>query len=157
MNKEKQRIAIAEACGWKKWTKDDPFIKGQKFADTKFNGYVRKVTKVFDNGVTLDVDESPLYKRNLFGTGKEFEPLNGWTSPSGKQYLNPPNYLNDLNACHKMEKALKPKQLSSYCVILSNILPIHTPPHVETWVFHATAALRAEAFLRTIDKWEDSE
>lgn len=64
-----------------------------------------------------------------------------------------PDYFNDLNAMHEAEKVLN--------------IPVHMQKHawnnykatLETMTkgnsFHATAAQRAEAFLRTIGKWTE--
>ena len=100
MSPEKQRIAIATACGWT----DTQIIDG-KYGQT-------------------DV----------------------------------PDYLNDLNACHEMEKVLDYEQ----CEAFSNMLP---PPNEDRekdyafpWSFariHTTAAERCEAFLRTLGLWEE--
>ena len=86
----------------------------------------------------------------------------GWTScriihgdPMGypvnvpDQLIVIPNYLNDLNAMHEAEKGLTNEQLEVYCNIL------HKPNHGVYWAIHATASQRAEAFLRTIGKWEE--
>ncbi len=62
-----------------------------------------------------------------------------------------PDYLNDLNAMHEAEKVLTYEQLEVYCNIL------HKPNHGVYWAIHATAAQRAEAFLRTIGKWEEAK
>ena len=66
-----------------------------------------------------------------------------------------PDYLNDLNAMHEAEKVFDESKISSFCMILSNMLPLHTPEKIGTWVFHATASQRAEAFLKTLDLWEE--
>lgn len=59
-----------------------------------------------------------------------------------------PDYLNDLNACHEMEKALSLDQKIQY--------DKHLAEHPDVgFTWGATAAQRAEAFLRTIGKWED--
>jgi hypothetical protein len=96
MNQEKQRIAIAEACGWK----PNPFqmdMRGQVFPQS------------------------------------------------------PPDYLNDLNAMHEAEKVLiLDCEWATYLDRLSVIV-------AEGSLVHATSAQRAEAFLRTIGKWEDDE
>ena len=69
--------------------------------------------------------------------------------------------LNDLNAMHEVEKSLVPSAeftLSRYMFELSKIvLPagIKRSGLISEYIFHATAAQRAEAFLRTIGKWED--
>ena len=98
MNPEQQRIAIAEACGWKP------------------------------------------DKRGL-----------GWLSPHG--YYSPePNYLNDLNDMHNAEKVLVRLQWVSYLRRLQTLCDESV-----TWPIHATASQRAEAFLRTIGKWEEAK
>jgi hypothetical protein len=74
----------------------------------------------------------------------------GWLSPRG-YYAPEPDYLNDLNAMHDAEKALTSEQLEVYCNIL------HKPNHGVYWAIHATASQRAEAFLRTIGKWEEAK
>jgi hypothetical protein len=60
-----------------------------------------------------------------------------------------PNYAGCLNAMHEAEKILTPKQESKYVTTLC--LEVQTTPSL----FNATARQRAEAFLRTIGKWEE--
>ena len=64
-----------------------------------------------------------------------------------------PDYLNDLNAMHSAEKSLGEIERERYT---DNICGI-TPCNYDGWFScaHATAAQRAEAFLKTIGKWED--
>jgi hypothetical protein len=105
MNKEKQRIAIAEACGFK-------------------------------------CSEDSHELRQLVA-----------------QFI--PDYLNDLNAMHVAEKVLTYEQAEEFVEQLyiadqKNNLAENPPP----WRFNvasATSAQRAEAFLRTIGKWEDDK
>ena len=68
--------------------------------------------------------------------------------PTGLQ-AQLPDYLNDLNAMHEAEKVLTPQQKERYCTEL-----LYT--HSAMLVF-STAAQRAEAFLRTIGRWEDGK
>lgn len=119
MTPEKQRIAIAEACGW--YTKD-----GLWFHRTKHP----------------NVEHGQLQPPALAQTG---------------------DYLNDLNAMHEAEKMLRPKQRFDYMFNLECVMGFSSGPggwDMDTesmWAFtNATAAQRAEAFLRTIGKWEDS-
>jgi hypothetical protein len=69
-----------------------------------------------------------------------------------------PDYLNDLNAMHEAEKVLKnDEQLERYWVLL---VPICDPKDDcganSRWICaHATAAQRAEAFLRTLNLWKE--
>lgn len=104
MSPEKQRIAIATACGW------------------------------------TDIRRQNLYRgdRDLYGTkliGAE------------KHRLRLPDYPNDLNACHEMEKDLSTAQLQrEYADILDDANGGH----------FATAAQRSEAFLRTLGLWTET-
>ncbi len=104
MNKEQQRIKIAEACGFDKshWLE----LKG---------------------GI-------------VFGTSGSL-----------------PDYLNDLNAMHEAEATLDCVQQFAYAAYL-----YYGDPHEHAWdqvaafeIAHATAAQRAEAFLRTLNLWEE--
>jgi hypothetical protein len=68
-----------------------------------------------------------------------------------------PNYLNDLNAMHQAEMVLSRGEhynqtggFGRYKTALAEVCDEQHP-------IDATAAQRAEAFLRTIGKWEDDE
>ena len=110
MNPEQQRIAIAEACGWK----------------------------------------------------------TGYRDPEAWHPL--PDYLNDLNAMHEAEETLDASQCAeyarqlmkhhpTYCVtVLDNrFAPTEEIAYQTYQLLHATATQRAEAFLRTSGKWEESK
>jgi hypothetical protein len=101
MTPEAQRIAIAEACGWK------PHADGRG------------------------------YHQGEHSIWKSSKPL--------------PDYLTDLNAMHEAEKYFKDDEAAWHGYkfwLLGNI-----EPHRHE--IHATAAQRAEAFLRTLGKWGD--
>jgi hypothetical protein len=70
-----------------------------------------------------------------------------------------PDYLNDLNAMHEAEKVLDPKgKDGSYEYWLRTVC--HIPERESAngrYFYRATASQRAEAFLRTIGKWEESK
>ncbi len=107
MTPEAQRIAIAEACGW----------------------------RLLSN--------------------------NRWTQPNGC-YGDVPDYLNDLNAMHEAEKVLTTEQLTSYLNWLDitcggelELSAMVEGPEYAFGLLHATAAQRAEAFLRTLNKYTD--
>lgn len=93
MNEDKQRIAIAKACGWKA----PKYIPGQPI---------------------------------------EFAP--------DIEDFSPPDYLNDLNAMHEAEKVMI--ESGADCMLYDSML---------TGSFHATAAEKAEAFLKTMGLWEE--
>ena len=90
----------------------------------------------------------------------------GWTDVKGTKGVHPkarfkgcgyaddwialPDYLNDLNAMHDAETVLiLDCEWATYLDRLSVIV-------AEGSLVHATAAQRAEAFLKTIGKWEES-
>ena len=58
----------------------------------------------------------------------------------------PPDYAHDLNAMHEAENVLTDDDWDLYCTELGHSL---------RWCAHATARQRAEAFLRTVGKWEE--
>lgn len=72
-----------------------------------------------------------------------------------------PDYPNDLNAMHEAEKVLDDEQFDDqYVVELGRLFfPKGKGPwkwsECPTMIVRATAAQRAEAFLKTLDKWQD--
>ncbi len=61
-----------------------------------------------------------------------------------------PNYCTDLNAMHEAEKHLETDNWYDYALRLNEVC----------WhwaLIHAPARQRAEAFLRTLGKWEEGE
>lgn len=128
MKPEQQRIAIAEACGWK-------FIKIHKLAQTGFFYF-----KPFIADKKLAVE------------GK----LKGATA-----IYNLPDYLNDLNAMHEVwitldskESRIKFHHELQQVVVKAGGHATSSILDVECCVENATAAQRAEAFLKTIGKWD---
>jgi len=109
MKPEKQRIAIAEACGWKNADHPDAMKLKQ--------GWIMPEKWCMD--------------------------------PKGVLRFNHhrPDYLTDLNAMHEAEKTLDYDDL--------NDMEESVSFHFGVTPFHSTAAQRAEAFLKTIGKWEE--
>ena len=103
MSPEAQRIAIAEACGWK--------------AHVDGLGYYQGVHPALMGGRAI------------------------------------PDYLNDLNAMHKAENVLPAGKWTRYCQYLAEF----GQGSVRFVSVHSNAAQRAEAFLRTIGKWEGAK
>ncbi len=75
-------------------------------------------------------------------------------------HLQPiPDYLNDLNAMHEAERVLTEEQLHEYGKQLGEATTVMTwwDSHISGYGMakfaHATAAQRAEAFLRTLGLW----
>jgi hypothetical protein len=67
--------------------------------------------------------------------------------------LDIPNYCNDLNAMHEAEKVLGEVHSIKSCEYDDWLQS--TTEHDQKW--RATAAQRAEAFLKTIGKWEGAK
>lgn len=113
MNPDKQRVAIAKACGW---------------------------IAAYEEGS----DE---------GCGR-------WFWHRGNQNLSqPPDYPHDLNAMHDAEKVLFTKNdwrlIRKYFAHLSPHLHSDEALDGDDWkLCHASAAQRAEAFLKTLNLWE---
>ena len=87
----------------------------------------------------------------------------GWTSPDRPGTRLAPDFCNDLNSCHDMEKILTKSDHANYVEHLITITNINTETTgVRYWtnyflVSHATALQRCEAFLRTKGLWEEEE
>jgi hypothetical protein len=121
MNKEKQRIAIAEACGWKD-------IKDTNHEDVNI----------------------------------ESRSISCWSGLTGvppkfihyENRIRIPDYLNDLNAMAEAEKVLQDDREAAF---RGWLWLAHGQPELRCAIVHATAAQRAEAFLKTIGKWEDDK
>ena len=85
-------------------------------------------------------------------------PKNKWVviPPNSPHSVQPlytlPDYLNDLNAMHEAEKVLKGGMRSKYDAELTLICS-----RDYNFIWESTASQRAEAFLRTIGKWEVSQ
>ena len=122
MDQQKQRIAIAEACGWK---------------------------------CIQDSEYKPFGKPYKVGL-----------NPDGSENLQViPDYLNDLNAMHAAINALSHLQLSEYGKHLQNVTRCFIVGYIEGDYYgdlrslarlsNATAAQRAEAFLKALNLWAE--
>jgi hypothetical protein len=84
--------------------------------------------------------------------GKDQPPEFTTVTPDGRHLCGYyPDYLNDLNAMHEAEKVFTDTQWEEYGDYLETMI---NP--VKGWL-HATAVQRAEAFLKTIGKWEEKQ
>ena len=127
MTPESQRIAIAEACGW----------YGIHYSGTEGNG-----------------PESDVCPPRLVGTLSKCG-VGKW----GVIY-SVPKYVDDLNAMHKAEKMLTDEQDLEYSESLERVVGARFNSNNGEDMRRlrsATAAQRAEAFLKTIGKWEEAQ
>lgn len=119
MNKDKQRIAIAEACGYQQLL-GDPY-RGKAWMPKGWT-----IEKFIRRG------EPAIYVDGL------------------------PDYLNDLNAMHEAEKIIFERmKWEQYNHLLKEAAGI--AGRMVNYAAHATAAQRAEAFLKTLNLWKDNE
>lgn len=83
-----------------------------------------------------------------------------WIRPGNAEWQPEelPDYINDLNAMHEAEKVLvTEKECFCYAVRIAELVkgfPNDSFEGVSSYIWHATAAQRAEAFLKTIGKWK---
>lgn len=113
MNPEAQRIAVAEACGWK--------IADRVHPDIKLQAYLC------------------------------------WIRPGNEEWQEEelPDYLNDLNAMHDAVTSLDQSQKNYFVNILDDLIETEKQPERDFAWCNATAAQRAEAFLRTLNLWKE--
>jgi hypothetical protein len=76
-------------------------------------------------------------------------------SPTNGHVKIIPDYLSDLNAMHEAEKVLKYEKLPVYVHILRHEILMKDEGVSDFDLLHATAAQRAEAFLRCLNLWQD--
>ena len=138
MNKEEQNLVIAEFLG------------------------THKVSREMASWNKPKVPEENIY----VVTDKNGKRAMYWTETVSAEmydndYIHVTRYNSDLNAMHEAEKMLNYEQAEEFVEQLyladqKNNLAENPPP----WRFNvasATAAQRAEAFLKTIGKWEDGK
>jgi hypothetical protein len=101
------------------------------------------------------------YTDDGIGYTVAFQPDGAWAgSTSGHCGLHPsqglPDYLTDLNAMHEAESCLDSAQARAYAERLAGS-PNRTPEGSAcVWkALRATAAQRAEAFIRVLNLWID--
>lgn len=104
------------------------------------------------------------YLKNIITPSRSFNGAQSmgdcWQRPDGDRGYGdyePPNYCNDLNAMHEVEKSITdPRKMLDYF----NHLARYNDPDARSIqdsfnIITATALQRAEAYLRTIGKWND--
>jgi hypothetical protein len=128
MRPEEQRIAIAEACGW----------------------------KPDDDGAGINTWEASWVRTKLYGLRPTFR-ADGTVASYTADCLVP-DYLNDLNAMHEARKILTRDQQVEYAMHLGRIVTSHMPASRAAWmdyaIANADASQHAEAFLKTLNLWK---
>lgn len=82
----------------------------------------------------------------------------GYTPGPDTDWTSVPDYCNDLNAMHEVEKTLDDEQWLDYIRCLQeDVCRCFGKYRSMIAVCHATALQRAEAYLRTIGKWNEKD
>jgi hypothetical protein len=129
MTPEQQRIAIAEACGKRKIIRI-----GFHHPHEGFVRWNSPILELWDKKIKISDSEKVGWPDNYHS--------------SQINWCDTPDYPNDLNAMHEAEKT---------CIIGDEAteekywLCLYDATHRTRWPFDATAAQRAEAFLRTLN------
>jgi hypothetical protein len=78
--------------------------------------------------------------------------VDGWYGyePEDGPHSQVPDFCNDLNAMHEAEKILVGRNNWELCDYVQRL---HTVTN--SWIAFATSHQRAEAFLKTLGKWEE--
>ena len=97
--------------------------------------------------INRTIAESCGWNRNGSSGNEE----NPWVSPRNGIKPRVPNYTSDLNAMHEAESSLSDDKLF---VMARWIQHLTRSTLIGVAVMHSSARDRAEAYLRTIDKWE---
>ena len=80
-----------------------------------------------------------------------------WITTSGERFMQkPPDYLNDLNAMHEAEKVLLGSDILFRVEYVENLMDVvarDLPEPIDSgaYLYHATAAQKAEAFVLTME------
>jgi hypothetical protein len=138
MTNEQINIAIAEVCGWLKFTQFTTYPKSWGRTPARYHKPIWSLTSSAD----MTEDECTKY---------------GWHGDGHICIAHIPDYCNDLNAMHEAEKVLNDEQWPEYREELRNVV-LGGIRMVSQWCkadLHATARQRAEAFLKTLGKWEE--
>lgn len=142
MTPEQQRIAIAEACGWK-W-----------YRQPASGPWARKPMRSLYHPDLIKHWDATFAEADM--TESQCNPAFIWREG------NIPDYPSDLNAMHEAEKTLSEGQRDDYVFWITELACFRHPvPHAchssaeRLRAIRATAAQRAEAFLRTLGKWKD--
>lgn len=137
MKTEAQRIAIAQACGLK--------------PERLWAYWIDREGRTGSTCISSKRDAELQRQKEIDSWQEFYGPMPAFTEPEEyDEWRNAPYYLSDLNEMHEAEKVLTYDQRRKYVSIIFN-LPVS---ECESSMF-ATAAQRAEAFLRTLNLWKD--
>ncbi len=133
MTNKEINIAIAESRGWLKFTQFTTYPKSWGRTPARYHNPIWSLTSLTD----MTEDECTKY---------------GWHGDGYISIDHIPDYCNDLNAMHEAEKSIGLLEDSFQGRKNQRKWAIACPAKDPRF---ATARQRAEAFLKTIGKWEE--
>ncbi len=136
MTATEQRIVIAEHLGYRKISEIFTYDNKTRWATPR--NYFRAPDSDYGN---------KLLKNQKWGWEKPAD----WARDE-PNWTDVPDYLNDLNAMNKAEKTLTHPKDIEYGILLADYFE-----GIKELAVSATAAQRAEAFLRVIGKWKNEK
>jgi hypothetical protein len=98
-------------------------------------------------GWTAEQDSNGYWRAVHKSTGNAVEL---WLSEQNVWSVGIPDYLNDLNACHEMEKVLIDKGVNAWWAYVAFINRHNPTPFGSETAVNATAAQKSKAFLQTL-------
>ncbi len=108
----------------------------------------------------MDPEQQRIAIAEQLGWKKEFSSFWGqqvWYDKNRFYTLTPnglPDYLNSLDACHEMEKVLTIIETGVYDTLLKHAVEDRSYDcNADVFEWHATAAQKAEAFLKAKNLW----
>lgn len=150
MTKDQKRIAIAEACGWKKVSEGTVVVytEMQKtqgaMAVCKTCNYAHKFGLFLDDAENCGHEWKLWYDQWFLG--------DIWVPVGGL-----PNFCGSLDAMHEAEKVFEAMPyVDGWKEYFINLIKVTGNTYIDgKLLITATAAQRAEAFLRTLNLWTE--
>jgi hypothetical protein len=133
MTDEQINIAIAETCGWLKFTQFTTYPKSWSWGRTpaRYHKPIWSLTSLTD----MREDECTKY---------------GWHGDGYISIDHIPDYCNDLNTMHQLINRMKRPDYIEWALNLTEICGSDD-------AYSASAKKQAEAFLKTIGKWKEDQ
>jgi len=131
-------------CGWK-FIPIKKYICGQTYQVVTPDGSIKELW----SGATYQTIHS--------ATGRDSRQYPFRNTQEICDHAGVPDYFNDLNACHEMEKVLTDLQYKQYCKMLDELGYDDRGVWYPNRSRSATAEQRCEAFLMTLGVGEEEE
>lgn len=149
------KISVGELCGWRRWMFGDPWVKGLRLADQRFDGYVRRVIEdAHPDSEIVRLDIPDLSEQKSDKIRRDYIPVSHWVKGNLIRSTLP-NYTNDLNAMQEAWLIMGRDQQILFWRYLSLGVSdrcLDLLEHDLSMIANATAMQRAVAFLKVHGK-----